>query len=217
MVINVVTLFPEVFEPFLTGAALLTNQTFRRLFRGETISSSEGIGVRDVTFLFTDLKGSTALYQRIGDMKAFALVQRHFDRLAAVVQAHAGAIVKTIGDAVMAVFQQPANAVRAAIAVLQQIERFNEEHGGRNIVLKVGLHRGPSIAVTLNETLDYFGHTVNVAARVQGLADADEVFVSDEVYRSDGVAALLPAVESRDAHLRGIEGNIRVHVAKFGR
>jgi class 3 adenylate cyclase len=200
-------------EPFLTGAMLLTNQTFRRLFRSETVQGSEGIGVRDVTLLFTDLKGSTALYERIGDLKAFSIVQAHFERLGAVVQRHAGAIIKTIGDAVMAAFHRPDDAVRAALEMQQQIDRFNQEQGSRDVVLKIGVHRGPSIVVTLNDSLDYFGHTVNVAARVQGLADADEIFVTDDVYRAEGVAALLSGVESQDAQLRGIQREVRVHKA----
>jgi class 3 adenylate cyclase len=202
-----------VMEPIVTGAMLLTNQTFRRLFRSETVLGADGIGLREVTVLFTDLKGSTALYERIGDLKAFALVQQHFDRLGMVVGANGGAIVKTIGDAVMAAFQRPVDAVRAAFEMLEQIERFNGEQGADDLVLKIGIHRGPSIAVTLNQSLDFFGHTVNVAARVQALADADEVYVTDDVYRSDGVAALLGEVDSRDAQLRGIQKQVRVHRA----
>jgi class 3 adenylate cyclase len=202
-----------VIEPIVTGAMLLANQTFRRLFRNETIPSDEGVGVRDVTVLFTDLKGSTALYERIGDFKAFSLVQQHFDRLGAAVQTNSGAIVKTIGDAVMAAFTKPADAVRAAIDMLAQIGRFNSEHDTRDIVLKIGIHRGPSIAVTLNENLDYFGQTVNIAARVQGLADADEIFLTDDVYRGEGVAPLVRVVASEDAQLRGVHHEVRVHRA----
>ena len=202
-----------VLEPIVTGAMLLTNQTFRRLFRRETVQGSEGIGVRDVTVLFTDLKSSTALYERIGDLKAFALVQLHFERLAAAVQRHHGAIVKTIGDAVMAAFTRPVDAVRAAVEMQAEIDAFNREQGGRDVVLKIGIHRGPSIAVTLNDSLDYFGHTVNVAARVQGLADADEIYVTDDVYRADGVPELLASVESRCAQLRGIQQEVTVHKA----
>jgi class 3 adenylate cyclase len=200
-------------DPIVTGATLLTNQTFRRIFRGETVQGAEGIGVRDVTVLFTDLKGSTALYERIGDLRAFALVNQHFDRLGAVITSHNGAIVKTIGDAVMAAFGNPVDAVRAALEMRKQIAAFNREQGAEDVVLKIGVHRGPSIAVTLNESLDYFGHTVNVAARVQGLAGADEIFVTDDVYRTEGVAALLGAVESRDVLLRGIQKEVRVHRA----
>src|SRR5258708_17193761 len=66
-------LYPLKFEPFLSGKRLLTTQTFRDLFRSEVIQTEEGISVRDITFMFTDLKGSTALYDRIGDPKAYYL------------------------------------------------------------------------------------------------------------------------------------------------
>jgi class 3 adenylate cyclase len=201
----------------VTGSTLLANQTFRRIFRGETVQAAEGIGVRDVTVLFTDLKGSTALYERIGDLRAFALVNQHFDRLGRVIGAHNGAIVKTIGDAVMAAFVTPADAVRAALEMRTQIAAFNREQGAEDVVLKIGVHRGPSIAVTLNESLDYFGHTVNVAARVQGLAGADEIYVTDDVYRAEGVAPLLGKVESQDVQLRGIQKEVRVHRAASAR
>lgn len=184
--------------PFLTGAALLANQTFRRLFRTETLRPTEGIGVRDVTLLFTDLKGSTELYERIGDLEAFALVREHFDRLTSVIQGHGGAVVKTIGDAVMAAFRSPEGAVRAALEM--------RSAAGDSLTLKIGIHRGASIAVTLNDSLDYFGRTVNIAARVQAEAAADEICVTEEVYASPGVAEALSGrdVKSDRAHLKGI-------------
>jgi class 3 adenylate cyclase len=82
-----------------------------------------------VTLLFTDLKGSTVMYERLGDLNAYALVRKHFALLGAIVQEHSGAIVKTIGDAVMAVFSRPTDAVSAALHILEKIERYNSEHG----------------------------------------------------------------------------------------
>ena len=116
---------PLHFAPFLSGKRLLTTQTFRDLFRSEVIRGSEGLGVKDIALLFTDLKGSTALYDRIGDLNAFALVQQHFDRLQDVTVRHNGAIIKTIGDAVMAAFLNPADAVQAALDMRSEIASFN--------------------------------------------------------------------------------------------
>ncbi len=195
------------FVPFLTGARLLVTQSFRELFRSELIRAAEGIGVRDVTVLFTDLKGSTALYERIGDLKAFSLVQQHFDRILEVVVANNGAVIKTIGDAVMAAFDSPADAVRSGIAMREEIDKFNALRQGQDIILKIGIHRGPSIAVTLNERLDYFGQTVNIAARVQSKANGDEICMSENVIDMPGVADLLSpyAITQENALLRGIE------------
>jgi len=201
------------FDPYMSGGMLLARQTFRRLFRSERVDEKEGLGIRQVTLLFTDLKGSTAMYERLGDLNAYALVREHFALLGATVQEHSGAIVKTIGDAVMAVFSRPSDAVAAALDILGQIERYNSEHGGPGIILKIGAHCGPSIAVTLNENLDYFGQTVNVAARVQSLADAGEICLSEALHSAPGVSALLAGhkVEAFDAPLRGVEGNACVY------
>ena len=204
---------PLDFEPYMSGGMLLARQTFRRLFRSERVDEKEGLGIRQVTLLFTDLKGSTAMYERLGDLNAYALVREHFALLGAAVQEHSGAVVKTIGDAVMAVFSRPTDAVSAALDILGVIERYNGEHGNPSIILKIGAHCGPSIAVTLNDNLDYFGQTVNVAARVQSLADAGEICISEALYSAAGVSHLLAGhkVVEFDAPLRGVEGNACVY------
>ena len=201
------------FDPYISGGALLARQTFRRLFRSERVDEHEGLGIRQVTFLFTDLKGSTVMYERLGDLNAYALVREHFALLERIVQDHSGAVVKTIGDAVMAVFSQPTDAISAALHILKDVDRFNDGHDRPGIILKIGAHCGSSIAVTLNENLDYFGQTVNVAARVQSLADAGEICISEALYSAPGVADLLQGrhVEEFEAPLRGVEGSASVY------
>ena len=201
------------FDPYISGGMLLARQTFRRLFRSERVGEQEGLGIRQVTLLFTDLKGSTAMYERLGDLNAYALVREHFALLGATVQEHSGAVVKTIGDAVMAVFSRPTDAVSAALHILGEIERYNAEHGDPSIILKIGAHCGPSIAVTLNENLDYFGQTVNVAARVQSLADAGEICISEALFSAPGVSDLLAGhrLIAFEAPLRGVEGSAGVY------
>jgi class 3 adenylate cyclase len=201
------------FDPYVSGGMLLARQTFRRLFRSERVDEEEGLGIRQVTFLFTDLKGSTALYERLGDLNAYALVREHFALLEAAAQRQGGAIVKTIGDAVMAAFARPVDAVAAALGILQDIDQFNREHGQAAIILKMGAHCGPSIAVTLNDNLDYFGQTVNIAARVQSFADAGEICLTEALYTAPGVGEVLAGrpVEAFDAPLRGVEGDARVY------
>lgn len=198
---------PLRFDPYLTGKHLLTSQTFRSLFRSEVVGGAQGLAIRDIALLFTDIKGSTALYQRIGDLNAFQLVQQHFDWLREATVRHGGAVVKTIGDAVMAAYPDAARAVGAALAMRQAVERFNREQPERPVSLKIGIHHGAAIAVTLNDALDYFGQTVNIASRVQELADGAEIWITEEVWRYPGVqAALAPyPVQPRTASLAGIE------------
>ena len=204
---------PISFVPFLNGKRLLTTQAFRDLFQSELIRATAGIGIRDMTLLFTDLKGSTEMYDEMGDLNAFALVQQHFDRLQQVTVRHGGAVVKTIGDAVMATFPEPAMGLQAAIEMIDEIDRFNRARSDRPLGLKVGLHRGPSIAVTLNGRVDYFGQAVNIAARVQALAKGGEICLTEEVRESPGTAKLLEGlfkVEPELAQLKGVQHDMRV-------
>ena len=126
--------------------------SFRDNFRSELIRAGEGLAVRDVTLLFTDLKGSTALYQRIGDLNAYMQVQRHFERLIDVTETHNGAVNKTIGDAVMAAFPTPTDAVRAALAMRSAVEELNGGRPQRDFVLKIGVVVKGLIAITRLET-----------------------------------------------------------------
>ncbi len=201
------------FAPHLSGSRLLVTQTFRDFFRAEIVRATEGIAVREITLLFTDLKGSTALYERIGDLNAYMLVQRHFEELQVVTVKHHGAVTKTIGDAVMAAFLDPADAVRAALEMRDAIERLNHDRAQRDFVLKIGLHRGAAIAVTLNERLDYFGQTVNIAARVQNLAGGDEIWMTAEVHAAPGVDTVLAplAVQRSEAELKGVAGAVPLY------
>ena len=201
------------FRPFLSGNRLLMTQTFRDNFRSEVIRAAEGIAVRDVALLFTDLKGSTALYQRIGDLNAYIKVQRHFERLLDVTVRHHGAVNKTIGDAVMAAFPTPADAVRAALEMREAVEDLNRDRPQRDFILKIGVHRGAAIAVTLNDRLDYFGQTVNIAARVQNLAGGDEVCITEDVYQAPGVEETFAPFDIRrvDAELKGLDQKTPVY------
>ena len=161
-----------------TAADVTSLQLFRDLFSREALRSGEEIQINSVTLMFTDLRDSTRLYRQIGDAPAFGRVRQHFDLLEQAIAAEGGAIVKTIGDAVMAVFRQPAAAMRAieiAHAAITALE------GTPALEMKAGIHTGPCIAVTLNERLDYFGSTVNIAARLPGLAEGGEVVFSNEI------------------------------------
>lgn len=204
------------FESFLSGKKLLTTQTFRNLFRFETVTTDEGLDVKDITLLFTDLKGSTALYERIGDLKAYYLVRQHFTNMGEVIAHHSGTIVKTIGDAIMAAFMDPKDAVRAAIGMLEEMKKFNQTISD-SMILKIGIHRGPSIMVTVNDRLDYFGQTVNIAARIQGLADAGEIYISQAAHEYEGVKDLLGDCEvcAQQVAVKGISEQLDVYKVIF--
>jgi class 3 adenylate cyclase len=172
-----------------TAAEVTALQMFRDLFSNEALRPGEQISVGSLTVLFTDLKDSTRLYREIGDAPAFGSVMNHFDILRQMIADEEGALVKTIGDAVMAVFRRPAGALRAILRAQKRLA--NPPAGMRPLKLKVGIHSGPSIAVTLNDRLDYFGCTVNMAARLEGLSTGEDVVISSTVRADPEVAELL--------------------------
>lgn len=179
-------------RPFLTAKRVLTNQTFRDIYRTDTLDIDQCLKISSLTFLFTDLRSSTQLYERVGDLAAYDLVRAHFRVLNGIVAAEAGAVVKTIGDAVMATFPTPGRAVAAALRMRKAMRRLNEEHGGReDLLLKIGIHEGPCLVVSLNERQDYFGQTVNVASRVQGLAVSRSILATSAVVEDSETAKLL--------------------------
>ena len=202
-------------RPFLNAKRLLTNQTFRDTYRTDTLDLDQRLKITSLTFLFTDLKGSTELYDRVGDLVAFDLVRAHFRVLNEIVAAEAGAVVKTIGDAVMATFPTPDRAVAAALRMRDAMHTFNDAHGDEDLLLKIGIHEGPCLAVVLNDRQDYFGQTVNIASRVQGLAESRSIFATGSVVEHPKSTDLLfasgltPVPQQRQ--LRGIPEEFAVY------
>jgi class 3 adenylate cyclase len=202
-------------RPNLTAKRIFTNQTFRDLHRTDTLDVDQGLKIVSLTFLFTDLKGSTELYARVGDLTAYALVRRHFHLLTEIVAAEGGAVVKTIGDAVMATFPTPDRALAAALHMRDAIGDVGSGTRQQDLLLKIGIHEGPCLAVMLNDRLDYFGQTVNIAARVQGLAVSRAIFATKPVAEYPQSAALLQSASltpsTQIVALKGVEGDVTVY------
>ena len=175
----------------LTVPEVISLQAFRDLFAAATLRPGDEAGVSQVALLFSDLRGSTALYERLGDGAAYNVVREHFALLAGVVRDHDGAVVKTIGDAVMASFGDPADAVRAALAMQARI-------ADQDLTLKLGVHMGPSVVVTLNDRLDYFGSTVNMAARLQGQSAGGDIVLSRAVADDPAVQTVIADLPKRE-------------------
>jgi class 3 adenylate cyclase len=174
----------------LRAGKLLSFQEFRDLFSEEYLGADVRLGVGEQTVLFTDVVGSTAFYAVRGDPAAFVEIKKHFDEVFAIVGAHRGAVVKTIGDAVMAAFVSPLDAVTAARKIH---DAFYPDRTDTPIRLRISLNTGPCIAVRLNANADFFGGTVNVAAKLQALAEGHQIAMSEATYRAPGVAAYLAA------------------------
>ncbi len=193
----------------LTAERAATFQAFRDLFSEQVLRPGDEVAVKHVTLMFTDLRASTALYGRIGDAKAYTLVRDHFAFLTRLVREHDGAIVKTIGDAIMAAFSSPADGVRAALAIQRAVGEFNRAHG-EALAIKLGLHGGPCIAVTLNQRLDYFGTTANLAARLGNESGGEDVVLSAPLAADPEVRQVIAGIPatSEAAKLKGFDAPV---------
>ena len=194
----------------LTADRVTTMQAFRDLFSDQVLRPGDEVAVRNIALMFTDLKGSTAMYGRIGDASAYGLVREHFAVLTTAVRDHNGTIVKTIGDAVMAAFVDPRDAIEGALAVQEAVARLEPASDDSRLVLKVGVHTGPCIAVTLNDRLDYFGSTVNMAARLQGESEGGDIVLSRAIARDGDAATLLTNCEvtTEEAQFKGFDAPV---------
>jgi class 3 adenylate cyclase len=202
-------------RPYLTATRLLSNQAFRDLYRSGTFDPEQRFKITSLTILFTDLRGSTALYDRIGDLAAFDLVRSHFGALLGAVAAEGGAVVKTIGDAVMATFATPDRALRAAMRMREAMREINDARGSEDLALNIGLHSGPCLAVMLDDRQDYFGQTVNIASRVQALAEPSAILATKPIMESSEVARLLTEssyrTTPRQSKLRGLSEAFEIY------
>ena len=200
---------PEWTSEAATAALVTSLQTFREQFSSEVLAPGMELAVRQICVLFSDLKGSTAMYRAQGDAHSYKTVRVHFDRMRRIIDTHNGAIVKTIGDAVMATFFDPADGLEAALA----IQRETAGDAGQPVV-KLGLHYGPAIAVNANETLDYFGQTVNLAARIQSVSEGKDVVISAALAEDPRVQQMLRApkltVIPFESTVRGIDEPVRM-------
>jgi class 3 adenylate cyclase len=202
-------------KPILTAKRLLTNQTFRDIYRTDTLAIGQRLKILSLTFLFSDLKGSTELYERVGDLVAFDLVDEHFRLLQEIIASERGAIVKTIGDAVMATFETPDRGIAAAIRMREAMSDLGAQRRHQSLRLKIGIHEGSCLAVTLNDQQDYFGQTVNIASRVQGLAASRSIVVTEQVIENAQASALLESSglkpTLRRATLSGIADEMSIY------
>ena len=195
----------------LTGERVIAMPAFRRLCPEQLLRPGDDVEIGRVAIVFTDLQGSTKLYDDLGDATAYRLVRDHFAFLSEQVQHHNGFIVKTVGDAVMAAFHDPADAVRAVLSIHDEVANFNRGRSDGGIVLKLGLHLGSCIAVTAGGVLDYFGSAVNTASRLEHQCRGGEVIISDQALADNEAREALAGrtLTEDSATLRGLSEPVR--------
>jgi class 3 adenylate cyclase len=176
-------------DTIATAAQVTALSDFRDLFSSQVLAPGVEVAINALAVLFTDVVGSTAMYSRMGDAPAFRSVTDHFTAVEDVVRKHDGAVVKTIGDAVMAVFSDPAACFSAALQLNAAVSHLR--CGDVPLVLRMGFHFGPCIAIRANERLDYFGTTVNLASRLQHRSGPAEITMLQTVAQMPAIAERL--------------------------
>jgi class 3 adenylate cyclase len=196
----------------LTAADVTTLQAFRDLFSDQLVRPGDDVSIRSITFLFSDLIGSSTLFKDRGDAQAYRLVREHFAELGDIVRRNQGSIVKTVGDGIHAVFSLPEDGLRAAIEIQQSIPGFNHRYNTDDVSIRIGLHSGSSIAVTLNQRLDYYGEAVNLAAGLEGQGDAGDITMSASFCEDPAVSTILQAHEpgQRLVNMKGFDNPITI-------
>ena len=189
----------------LTAERATTMQSFRDLFSDQVLRPGDEVSIRNISFAFTDLVGSSALFSRMGDAEAYHMVREHFSELSEIVRRNLGNIVKTAGDGIHAAFLTPDDAMRASIEMQQAMPAFNQRFDTDDVSIRVGLHCGSSISVTLNQRLDYYGEAVNLAARLEGLGVEGDITMSKTFASDPAVSAMLIDYElhEREEILKG--------------
>jgi len=204
-------------EKFLSGLECLANEKFRELFGDQVLSTQESLAVETASFLFTDIKGSTQMYSDFGDAKSYEIVREHFKILFSAIERNNGIVVKTIGDAVMGSFLSSADALNAALAAQQEFSARQYNQAGY-LKIKMGIHAGSAIVVNLNNSVDYFGNTVNLAARVQASVDDHDIRFTRRILDDVGVQGILKARRARLLHrtmqFKGINGPVDVYTLR---
>jgi adenylate cyclase len=194
-----------------TAAQVTAMQEFRDLFSSEVLAPGQQHAIRHIALVFSDVKGSTRLYEGIGDAAAYSRVNRHFDFIREKVTRLDGTVVKTLGDGVMCAFSQLEDALEAALTMQEQVTTWCEaQEIDPPLVLKLGVHVGPVIAMTANDRLDYFGRTVNVAARLGDQSHGGDVVLFADVLDTATLDGAEWTAEPFTCRLRGLDGEQRL-------
>lgn len=210
------TLVDAKYGPVL-AFTLINLPNFRELLAHQILPEGQSLGVKRLAVFFSDLRGSTALYERVGDAQAYEWVCEHFRVIFDAATRNHGTAVKTIGDGVMGIFADPSAALKGLAETFRGLSEMNAKEGltdANQLILKVGMHVGPCIVVTLNGRLDYFGKTVNVAARLSELSTGNDIVMSHTVLEqpetcrlAEGLGQLFPLA----THLRGLQEPFDLH------
>ena len=168
---------------------------------------------KEVTIMFTDIKGSTAYFETRGDINGLSMVFRHNELLFPIIKHHQGTVIKTIGDSIMASFPDALHGVKSAIEMQQTLSSHNAKHQVQDqIQIRIGLNGGRGIV----ENRDIFGDVVNLAARIESLAEPGQILISQTVYEAVKQADDIICKYFNSTKVKGKEESVEVYHVVWG-
>ena len=204
----------------LRARLLMTLPDFVEQFSADAPAAGVQLAVGQLAVVFTDIVGSTELYERIGDARAFALVQEHWRAAARIASSHRGAIIKTLGDGLLISYPTVSDAIEATLEMMAQVTALGMRERVP-LAIRAGVHEGPCYLVRGHERADLFGRTVNLASRLASVGAGQQIAMLDRALAHLAALAALDHdelhIERRDVELRGVSGKHRVAlVARAG-
>jgi eukaryotic-like serine/threonine-protein kinase len=178
----------------LTAARAASMALFRELFPGEVLGPGQLVSVSTITLLATELAGIRGLAERDGENRAFDVLHEHLRQVDSLARRHGGALLKAVGDGAIAAFHEPAGAVRVALELACPAEAD----------LRLAVHRGPALAATINDRLDYFGGSVRHLVGILRATQPGERLFDKALLDDVSISALLGR-QAKEGTLRWIE------------
>lgn len=164
-----------------------------------------------VTLLFTDIVGSTKYFETMGDIEGRYMIETHNKLLFPIITSCEGTIIKTIGDSIMASFNDPVKSVRCAIRMQEELKNHNKgKKPGDRISVRMGLHYGEAVV----DDKDLFGDMVNTSARVESRANGGEILISSFLKEKiEGHS--IPAIFLGSDFVKGKKGKIDFYLVNW--
>ena len=166
----------------LTAAAAASIPLFREMFPHEVLAPGQIVSVTNITLLMAEVCGADQLYQSLGDGPAFGRIRTRLMEIDETIKSHGGAIVKIVGDGVLATFQDSESAIRAVTALLSS--------ENATLALRMALHRSSALVTTLNDRLDYFGEALHLLRTMLHMAEANELILTASVLPTADAGAI---------------------------
>ena len=179
----------------IRGVEIIQNNLYRELMRSEVLIGTQVLPLKNATILFANITNSTKLYASLGDQKTFLLIKDYVRILSDIIRKCGGVPVKTIGGVVMGSFIDPSEAFQAAVKALRLLIKHSQNKPvNERIEIKMGLHSGPVLMVTLNNLLDYIGLTVNSALDITYTALPNEIVISQALFNNRSIKRTILSV-----------------------